>query len=472
MWIVIGLHQGDLEQAKSLVAWMHQLDGKTTHGCLLCSDPAVEWGEIHDLLGVANQTFQRVEVFSPEVSVGSWPAGANFLFKGAAQYLQSRRISYWFWCEPDCIPLKKHWMDALESAYKEAKKPFLGTIMTARELDLPLKYLPGCSVYPWNAWSLMEKDWDETKAFDMATASVTVPLAADTDLIHHFWGPSRDLAPTFVEKIQPDSPVNAWTLHNINPKAVVFHRNKDLSLMKLLGYQGKPSADDKFVVLFPFFNGDGELAAKLMEWIVDLGTPKTHEVILSYEHNTKQAIVNRISAAAQYAFSKVSLFGYQPFMHGPNVAWVMAARHMFHVGKPWLWMEPDAIPLKPHWLETLQGRYSRCGQPFMGPFVPGASHCNGTAVYPPETAAICKNAMNTRDPCGFDVIMAPDMMHLCHNCGDIYFHCWGEVNGRLDPRGGEPPDFGKESLFRQIPKDAVIMHRSKNGRLIDRLRRK
>jgi hypothetical protein len=92
----------------------------------------------------------------------------------------------------------------------------------------------------------MAPGWEESKAFDMATAPVTVPLSAHTKLLQHFWGPTRDNPPTFAEVKTAESPINTFTLANLNPEAVVFHRNKDGTLLKLLGFKSKRELDEQW----------------------------------------------------------------------------------------------------------------------------------------------------------------------------------------------------------------------------------
>jgi hypothetical protein len=52
-------------------------------------------------------------------------------------------------------------------------------------------------------------------------------------------------------------------------------------------------------------------------------------------------------------------------------------------GPCFLWIEADCVPLKPGWIDQMEGEYKHCGKPFMGcvyqrPF----SHLTGCAIYP------------------------------------------------------------------------------------------
>lgn len=322
-----------------------------------------------------------------------------------------------------------------------------------------------------DTWKRLSVAWKDDVAFDIATAPVVVPQATNTPLIQHFWG-KKNLPPTFAPEKLPDSPVNTFTLANLNPDAVVFHRNKDVTLLRELGYSANSvSHETQFMVVYPFFNGDAAGACKNMEWIADLGNNSRHEVLLWYERGTEKKWITRIEAAAKHAFSGVTCAAYATKIRGPNGAFVEAAKTLQRMRRNWLWMEYDAIPIKPQWVDALQSRYDRCGMEFCGPVIPGPSHMNGTGIYPADTPDIIPNTMRTKDTVGFDVIMKPEMIDLCADCSDIYFHCWGVVNGRLHPSGGDAPSFAPGSpLLNQIPSSAVIMHRCKDGTLIDRLR--
>jgi len=57
--------------------------------------------------------------------------------------------------------------------------------------------------------------------------------------------------------------------------------------------------------------------------------------------------------------------------------------------EPFLWMEPDAIPLHTSWIDMIESEYRQCGKPFMGDLIKiqglvpnGADHMSGIAVYP------------------------------------------------------------------------------------------
>lgn len=84
----------------------------------------------------------------------------------------------------------------------------------------------------------------------------------------------------------------------------------------------------------------------------------------------------------------------------PNNHWHWVVNHLDQNGnkQPWLWLEPDAVPMVPHWATAVEEAYRIGGKPFFG-FVkpcrfrdpetgklfspPGETMLMGVAVYPP-----------------------------------------------------------------------------------------
>lgn len=235
-----------------------------------------------------------------------------------------------------------------------------------------------------------------------------------------------------------------------------------------------PSSKRLFSVVFPFCAKDGQLALKLMKWIGEITPPSEHPLVLSYDSFTPPTIVQEISNAAKATFRSIKAHSYTSPPHGtwpPTWAFKQAARFMERVGTPWLWMEPDAVPLKPEWLDVLQDIYWKCGKAFAGPIVPEMLHMNGTGVYPANTPKRIPRALDLMRT-AWDVTMKAEMIHDCHNLHPIFFHAWTMINNDFHPfNGGSPPEFPPGSrLIDKIPKEAVVFHRCKGGSLIDRLR--
>lgn len=462
MWLAIPFHQSDAHLAKALVSWISQLDGNLSHGALLVVDPATDWGVASECLQIASGVFQRVEIITSGEPVEGWVVGANTLFKAAATWFQGRKIGPFLWLEPDAIPLKKGWLDTIQTAYFAAGKPFFGSVMQATEPNMPRDYLAGVACYPSDCWKRMSLAWDWARAFDVATASVTVPFAADTKLIEHLWG-EKGLPPTFVREKTAESPRNAFTLERINSEAVVFHRSKDISLLKLLGYRELQLSKISIDLVLPFWAGDARLMLKNINWINFLHGKKDATAVLLADVAVDAGVIQQIIQAAKSVFSDVvihhySSVGFSGWPNGPNRAfqeacYVMASRK----GNPgWFWMEADAVPIVPDWLEQLSVEYEQGGKPFAGTIIECMGwHLNGIAIYPAEVQRYCKSLMKIRE--AWDVALNSEITPHRHKMNHLIQHHMS------------PPSFASTPDLRAIEPGVVVIHPDKSGNLIDRL---
>jgi hypothetical protein len=476
MQVVIPFHSGDAQDALDLLTWMGQLGETPTHKAILAVDAGVEWGHAVELLNAANKVFRYVSILSTDSPVTGWPQGANSLFWKTAEYCKTINEPF-LWLEPDCVPLTRDWLSRIHSTYgTQPKDGYLGHIYECNQPGLPHRLLSGIAVYPPSAFDLISPRIGNQPhlAWDVSAAEVILPHATDSTLFHHFWG-EKGLAPTFRQARTPECPVSVRTLDHIRKGAVLFHRNKDGSLRRLLGPKLGIAPVTNFVVVLPVCNLDADLMCKQLDWIHALGNSNSHEALLSYDQTTIRGSVSRIVAKASNCFSSVHQTSYRVpkgAQFPQTAAWHHAARVMEGMGRPWLWLEADCVPLKSGWIGALQNEYDRCGKPFCGPIVMPNGHMNGTAIYPadtprrlPRTMTVLSNAWDVecRDELG---------VNAYHS--NLWCLAWGVDNGRLSPVGGaELPSFPRGSpLLRQIGTHPVLFHRDKTGSLIDRLREK
>jgi hypothetical protein len=468
MICVIPFHTGDVNLAQDLLRWIEDLGGCQNHDALLVVDRSVQWSTAIAALTQANKCFRRVTFAVPDVPYDfGWPQGANAMFKFAAKHIEENFAEHWLWLEPDAAPLKSGWLDALDAAYKTCGKRFMGAVYRSNNPNIQIPVLSGVAVYPNECMREVEEATKGIAAFDVILSQILNGDMAHTDLIHWVWGEKREIAPRFAEINEPGTEI--FCLKQLKKEAVLFHRCKDGSLIRLLREQMFPK-NDNFVVAYPFFPMDAPLALKNIRWMRELRQPRTHEIRLFYETTTDRKIVNEIAEAASPIFSAVKHTPYKP-VNGPNAAWKVVAYEMQRVKRSWLWMEPDAIPLRQDWLMTLQTKYSRCGKPFFGPIVPDMRHLNGTAIYPWNTPELCPRTFASGDIYGFDVLMSGEILSLIHDASDVFHHTWVERNGQLKPHGeGEYPTFPNAESVKRLKKGSVLFHRNKDGTLIDRLR--
>jgi len=228
--------QKDVALAKSLLTWMGELGGPYPgYSILLAADNAVGMPLKTELHAQAKDLFGHVETMMVDVPANQqgWPKGANRMFHQASRQVKECFRQPFLWLEPDCVPLKPSWLIELDAEYNRSPKRLMGCFVRAKQAGMPSIYLPGCSIYPNDVHDLLAKSCEKPGAWDIESATLTIPRAANTALIQDFFG-QIDLAPTFVAEKKPDSPKNSLPLSFLRPEAVLFHRCKDGSLIGLL----------------------------------------------------------------------------------------------------------------------------------------------------------------------------------------------------------------------------------------------
>lgn len=470
MTVVIPFCAADAEQALDLIEFIGQLGGCQEYDALLVADALVDWGKAVDMLTSANRVFRNTEIVTTSEPVTGWPQGANALWLAAAKHCHEKGTDF-LWLESDAIPLKRGWLVSIDKMRKGSR--YFGQLYPFRtEVG---QVMSGIAVYPSDAFTVIEPYIRSrpTVAWDVSSSEIVVPSATHTKLIYHFYG-EQDLPPTFVEVKDANSPRNAFTLDDIPAEAVIFHRNKDSTLLNLLRRQLNLAVAGNFVVVLPFCNLDVNQLIKNLDWMKRLGMEKTHDCLLSFDRTTNPIAIRDVMARAREVFCSVQQTTYG-VPHGTRFpqtyAWQHAAKTMAKLYRNWIWFEADAIPLKRTWLDVLQNVYDHCRMPFCGPMVQGAHHCNGTpTIYPANTPDLLPVTMSHTEN-AWDMEAAGEMRGRVKDIGHIAFCAWGIKDGLLNPLEGEAPSFppGSNHLLNQIPKTAVVFHRDKSGSLIDRL---
>lgn len=262
MIAVLPFCQKDYPAANRLLHWIFDLGGAKKYDCLLIADCGTQWSDCLVALEIANKAFRKASIITNKFPADGWIAGANSLFFEAAERIQRNEQCPWLWLEPDCVPLKPDWLDRISEEYQRCGKPFMGHIYNAQLLNLPRENLSGIAVYPEDAYSRLKPWRDSPLPFDIAISYKIVPEAHNTDLIEHVWG-ENNLPPTFAEWRTPASPVNTLQLSNIRAGAVLWHRNKDGTLIKLLRKRTNRILDLRNVTLWSIAWGHADSIRKI-----------------------------------------------------------------------------------------------------------------------------------------------------------------------------------------------------------------
>lgn len=232
MLCVIPFFAGDKDQAVRLAAWIRDLGGVKNHDCLLVVDQSTTPDGVYEPLAEA---FRSVSVTTskPAGQQGAWGTGttdataANEMFLAGATYVYHKSKVPFLWMEPDAAPTRATWLDEIEAEYRAAKKPFMGM-----RVDMPPHelHMSGIGCYPFDVanHSLAMMVPGKT-AWDYAGRKDTVGKgkAHFTDLIQHVYRINGNVPewPTFP---------TMESLAQINPRAAVFHRCKDSTLIDRL----------------------------------------------------------------------------------------------------------------------------------------------------------------------------------------------------------------------------------------------
>jgi hypothetical protein len=232
---VIATHNGDFTHAENLIRWIGELDGKLPLPALIVVDQTVAPERCESLFKQAKEFFCHVRLITAQVSQTGWKPNKMFLV--AAQYVRDNYGCPFLWLEPDCVPLKPNWLGDINMAYHESPLRYMGAIIEQTgQKGLPPKHLTGCSVYPNDAIDTFDKMASVTggrEAWDIAGGEKIATAAQNTPLIQHFWGEPTKW-PVFVEQRAADAPDNHVMLDFLKPDAVLFHRDKEGTLIPIL----------------------------------------------------------------------------------------------------------------------------------------------------------------------------------------------------------------------------------------------
>jgi len=240
MNVVCSLCPHELEMAHRWFDWVAELGGTQGHRLFLI--PTSET-PIEAVIPKASAAFKgRFDVIKDyEGETSDWQqsqparsaAGPNSSFRQVAWHFFQFKLGPWFWCEFDCIPTQRDWLDRLEAQYRIAVnngKPFMGARVL---IDRVPEHMSGNAVYPQDVPAIapsivMRAEWTPKGtgrsfelAFDIAGAKEVIPQAFFTDLIQH-----KFRYDGFKSRQEFDAV--------LDPNAVVFHSDKKGTIYRYL----------------------------------------------------------------------------------------------------------------------------------------------------------------------------------------------------------------------------------------------
>lgn len=224
------------------------------------------------------------------------------------------------------------------------------------------------------------------------------------------------------------------------------------------------------LVVLGYCDRDEELAIKLAGWMRDLGPYPGHTLLVARD------ISSKVRPFVNVGFDEVTEIEITDdvWRHWPescNNVFGHVSRHIeYSMGAvPFLWLEPDVVPMRPGWLNSIVMEYEKCGMPFMGDFVSVHTpeldvpdHMSGVAVYPGSMTNNAGMALITLEY-AWDVAAAYQIVPRMAT-SRLILHTWKH-----------PPFENLEAIKKEIydkKPECVLFHADKSGSLIDLLRSK
>jgi hypothetical protein len=136
-------------------------------------------------------------------------------------------------------------------------------------------------------------------------------------------------------------------------------------------------------------------------------------------------------------------------------AWSLRTVALEMKGKPFMWLEPDSIPLKAGWLKELEAEYHQAKKPFMLPLVSNGKEdvASGIGIYPAETSFLVPTDFKLH---GWDAFIYKQLTPLVHFTTLIQHHYGKYEHGRVKYYHAFPRD------LKMLRPEAVMFH--KDGR--------
>lgn len=242
----------------------------------------------------------------------------------------------------------------------------------------------------------------------------------------------------------------------------------------------------QLLVTIPYCTKDIQLAKKLADWMFELQPYYPgFSCLLVADHEVSQTDKLDLQNRLKRCFANVETMVVrvpaerQKWPDGPNVMFSSAARQIEEAYRmPWLWLEPDAVPLREGWLAEIGLEYLAQPKRCMGSMVAAENqpemppvHLSGVSVYPPDLWSGISNLIkNATKP--FDILLAPYLVPRSSDTNRMQ-HFWGLPDAAPTFKDPVTPIDPKNTLSPQIVKPtAVLFHRCKDGSLIDILRQR
>jgi hypothetical protein len=253
MLLVLPVSRADADLASALAAHIVRLGSCEGHELLVVGTQRTKT-EAEEVQVTLGGVFDEARLFIPEMECEiGWPQSANYLWRETVKYLAKQGNELpWYWFEADNTPMRKGWLDEVETEYSQAEKPFLGAVQPTRLVDSNTKefvrldgeHVIGTCVYPADfhetslLWKYVRFDEDErVEPFDVYLRHEIRPQTAVAKTIHNNWRTkSYERGKDGIQ----GQPIDKHSVCSPIPiSACVVHGCKDGSLIKTLAPEDK-----------------------------------------------------------------------------------------------------------------------------------------------------------------------------------------------------------------------------------------
>ena len=246
------------------------------------------------------------------------------------------------------------------------------------------------------------------------------------------------------------------------------------------------------LIVIPVGPADSVNLGLLTQAILRLGVVENPVLIVSVPSLQAQAEEAAAKLGATVAITEDEFADGWPV--GPDRMFIWTIRHLAEIGndQPWLWLEPDACPVKAGWDVSLAKDYREAGKPYYGFVRPtawrdkegklqpreGDNMMLGVGIYPPnmhedvELAPLLVDLSHSNPrshpPVPWDIYLRWHMFRRGVHATTLIFDRWRTCNytrGEFDVITCDPLPSEKHAVGGVIPDEAVVVHGCKDQSL-------
>ena len=204
--IVIPFCKTDGAQAEQLCDWIFQLNESVPIGHVLLVAAADVHPELMTKVQLAAEVaFNTVTIFRDGGNTAPTKnEKINRMILNASEFVAKHFNWPFVLLEPDSVPLKPEWIEAIATAYESQPKRFLGSFMQFQAADKSNKLcLARSGVYPVNAADTLRAFCGTAAPFNMLAGETIIPMANKSGLFQQL--EIKDVAD--LAKVRPDAVV-------------------------------------------------------------------------------------------------------------------------------------------------------------------------------------------------------------------------------------------------------------------------